>query len=141
MSDTFAMAPLYPTETGLPMTVWVQPRSRTRPDVRIVVNGISGPRPMIAKPKIVAVRPSPRVISGQLPLVHQRMVFAWAQLNQTVLADYWAGVIGTVDFARRLRPLPIIEGSPAEEPLVEQLAAECGRFPDTAAASPDDARP
>lgn len=64
---------------------------------------------MIAKPKIVAVRPAPRVISGQLPLVHRRMVFAWVRLNETALADYWAGVIGTVDFAQRLRPLPIIE--------------------------------
>jgi hypothetical protein len=125
MSDPFAMAPLYPTETGLPMTVWVQPRSRTRSDVRIVVNGVSGPRPTIAKPKIVAVRPSPRVISGWLPLIHQRMVFAWARLNETALVDYWAGVIGTVDFARRLRTLPVIE---ARDAPGERTATGCERL-------------
>ena len=129
MSDAFAMAPLYPTETGLPMTVWVQPRGRKRLDVRIVVNGVSGPRLTIANPRIVAVQPSPRVVSGRLPLLHRRLVFAWAQLNETALGDYWAGAIGTLDFARRLRPLPILEVSPVEGSPPERLADGCGFEP------------
>ena len=72
------------------------------------------------------MRPSPRVISGRLPLVQRRLVFAWAQLNETALGDYWAGAIGTLDFARRLRPLPIIEGSPGEELPPERLADGVG---------------
>ena len=139
MSNDFAMAPLFPTETGLPMTVWVQPRGRKRLDVRIVVNGVSGPRLSIANPRIVAVQPSPRVTSGRLPPVQQRLVFAWAQLTEAALGDYWAGAIGTLDFARRLRPLPIIEGSTVEESPPEQLADGCGF--DRAAAPPDLTRP
>lgn len=141
MSDPFAMAPLYPTETGLPMTVWVRPRSRVRADVRIVVNGVSGPRPTIAKPKIVAVRPTPRVISGHLPLVHRQLVFDWVWLNQTALADYWAGAIGTIEFARRLRPLPINGALPIDESHPEQPAAGDGHLADRAAAPRDGARP
>jgi hypothetical protein len=102
-------------------------RSRTRSDVRIVVNGVSGPRPTIAKPKIVAVQPAPRVISGCLPLVHQQMVFASVRLNEAALVDYRAGVIGTADFARRLRTLPVIAARDDESPG-ERSATGCERL-------------
>jgi hypothetical protein len=103
------LAPLYPDETGLPMTLWVGLRGGSRQDVRVVANGMRGARMTIAKPVTVAVLPTPRLVRGQLPLVHQRLVFAWAARNAAALADYWAGAIGLVGLGARLRPLPRFE--------------------------------
>ena len=103
-------APLYPDETGLPMTVWVAPRGQARRDARIVVNGVRGPRMTLVLPVVVAVAAVPRLISGKLPLVYERMVLAWVALNAEALADFWAGAVGVVGLGRRLRALPRTEG-------------------------------
>lgn len=105
MNDT-TLAPLYPDETGLPMTLWVGLHGRTRHDVRAIANGVRGARTTIANPVTVAVLPTPRLIRGYLPLVHQQVVFAWVARNAEALADYWTGAIGLVGLGKRLRALP-----------------------------------
>ena len=64
--DLFEMANLYPDTTGLPMTVWVSPRGDARHDVRVKVNMAHGNQMSIANTAVVSVRPTPRVIAGQL---------------------------------------------------------------------------
>ena len=91
------------------MTVWVAPRGQARRDARIVVNGVRGPRMTLVLPVVVAVAP-PRLVSGKLPLVYERMVLAWVALNVEALADFWAGAVGVVGLGRRLRALPRTEG-------------------------------
>jgi hypothetical protein len=71
--DLFEMANLYPSTTGLPMTVWVSPRGNAHHDVRVRVNITNGDQIDIANTAIVVVRPTPCVIAGQLsPAVGKR---------------------------------------------------------------------
>jgi hypothetical protein len=103
--DLFEMANLYPAETGLPMTVWVSPRGNARHDLRIKVNVTHGNQMSISNTAVVAVRPTPRLISGQLPPADAQAVFEWVALNVNTLVAYWNGQIGTIEMARALNPL------------------------------------
>jgi hypothetical protein len=76
----YEMANLYPRETGLPMTVWINPRGRAQHDVRIKVHTTHGNRMIIANTAVVAVRP-------------------------TALVANWDGQIGTIELGQRLQPL------------------------------------
>jgi hypothetical protein len=109
--ELYEMANLCPAETGLPMTVWVLPRGRARHDVRVKVNRSHGPRMTITNTATVAVRPMPRLVTGQLAPADQQAVFRWVSLNEDALVAYWNGQIGTIELARRLQPL-----SPASTP-------------------------
>jgi hypothetical protein len=103
--ELYEMANLYPAETGLPMTVWVSPRGRARHDVRVKVNRSHGNRMTITNTAIVAVRPLPRLVMGRLAPADEQAVFQWVKLNEAALVDYWHGLIGTIELARRLQPL------------------------------------
>ena len=87
--DLHEMANLYPDSTGLPMTVWVSPRGNARHDVRIKVNMTHGDRMDIANTAVVAVRPAPRILAGQLSPADAQAVFAWISLNADALVAYW----------------------------------------------------
>src|SRR5579864_9616797 len=89
--ELYEMANLYPDTTGLPMTVWVGPRGNTRHDIRIKVNMAHGDHMDITNTAVVAVRPRPRVLAGQLSSVDAQAVFQWITLNFDVLIDYWDG--------------------------------------------------
>ena len=104
--ELFEMANLYPDTTGLPMTVWVGPRGNTRHDIRIKVNMAHGDHMDITNTAVVAVRPRPRVLAGQLSSVDAQAVFQWITLNFDVLIDYWDGRIDTARLIYRLKPLP-----------------------------------
>src|SRR5918997_2641600 len=79
--DLYEMANLYPDSTGLPMTVWVSPRGNARHDVRIKVNMTHGDRMDITNTAVVAVRPTPRVLAGQLSPADAQAVFQCRSLN------------------------------------------------------------
>jgi hypothetical protein len=102
----YEMANLYPDETGLPMTVWVSPRGHARHDVQVKVCHAHGPRMTIDNTAVVAIRPTPRLVEGQLSPADMKVVTDWLRLHETALVDYWEGTIGTVELARRLQPLP-----------------------------------
>src|SRR5580658_2706360 len=100
------MANLSPRMTGLPMSVWVSPRGNARHDVRIKVNMTHGNQMSIDNTAVVAVRPSPRVIAGQLLPDDERAVADWIVLNAPAIVAYWDGGIDTVQLAQTLKPLP-----------------------------------
>jgi hypothetical protein len=104
--ELFEMANLYPRTTGLPMTVWVSLRGNARHDVRVKVNMAHGDRMNIDNTAVVAVRPSPHVIAGQLSPEDERAVADWIILNATAIVAYWDGDIDTVQLAQALKPLP-----------------------------------
>ena len=104
--DLFEMANLYPDTTGLPMTVWVSPRGDARHDVRVKVNMAHGNQMSIANTAVVSVRPTPRVIAGQLSPANAPAVFQWVVLNTDVLVAYWDGQIDTARMIQGLKPLP-----------------------------------
>ena len=104
--DLFEMANLYPDTTGLPMTVWVSPRGNARHDVRVNVNMTHGNQMNIADTAVVGVRPTPRVIAGELSPADTQAVLQWVALNRDVLVDYWGGEIDTARMIHALKPLP-----------------------------------
>ena len=105
--DLFEMANLYPDTTGLPMTVWVSPRGDARHDVRVEVNMAHGNQMSIANMAVVSVRPTPRVIAGQLSPANAPTVFQWVVLNTDVLVAYWDGQIDAAQMIQELKPLPL----------------------------------
>ena len=111
--DLFEMANLYPDTTGLPMTVWVSPRGTARHDVRVKVNMTHGNQMNIANTAVVAVRPTPRVLAGQLSPADAQAVFQWVSLNADALVAYWQGRIDTARMVQALKPLPRQSGTPS----------------------------
>lgn len=104
--ELFSMVNLSPRLTGLPMTVWVSPRGQAQHDVRVKVNLTHGRRMTIHDAAVVTVRPSPQVLSGQLPAADLQAVAAWIRLNEALLVDYWEFRIDTDELLRRLQRLP-----------------------------------
>ena len=104
--DLFEMANLSPALTGLPMVIWVSERGRARHDVRIKVHMAHGRQMSIGNTATVAVRPTPRLIAGQLTPADMQSVREWIQLNETALVDYWDGRIYTDELIQRLQRLP-----------------------------------
>jgi hypothetical protein len=101
----FEVANLYPAETGLPMTIWVSPRGNARHDARIKANMTHGNRMTIENTAVVAIRPSPRIITGRLSPEDEEAVTRWIVLNAAALIAYWDGDIGTIQLAQTLVPL------------------------------------
>src|SRR5436853_6575703 len=91
VDDLFEMANLFPRTTGLPMTVWVSPRGNARHDVRVKVNMAHGDQMNISNTAVVAVRPSPRVLTGRLSPADTQAVFQWVSLNADALVEYCDG--------------------------------------------------
>ena len=104
--ELFEMANLFPRTTGLPMTVWVSPRGNARHDVRVKVNMTHGDQMNVANTAIVGVRPTPHLITGDLPPNDQRAVFEWISLNTAAIVEYWDGRIDTIELGQSLKRLP-----------------------------------
>ena len=98
----FQMANLFPADTGLPMVIWASERGHARHDVRIKVNQAHGTRMLPGNLAMVAVRPTPRLVDGQLSATDLRLVGQWIRLNEAALLDYWEYRISTAEFVRRL---------------------------------------
>jgi hypothetical protein len=111
--DLHEMANLYPDSTGLPMTVWVSPRGNARHDIRVKVNMTHGDRMDIANTAVVAVRPAPSILAGQLSPADAQAVFQWISLNAEGLIAHWEGQIDTARLIYRLKP---IQGEPSGTP-------------------------
>jgi len=103
--DIFHMTNLSPRMTGLPMSVWASPRGNARHDVRIKVNMSHGNQMSIDNTAVVALRPRPRVIAGQLSSDDQRAVVDWITVNYNAIIAYWDEQIDTGQFIERLKVL------------------------------------
>jgi hypothetical protein len=112
--DLFEMANLYPSTTGLPMTVWLSPRGNADHDVRVRVNRTDGDQLDIANTADVAVRPTPCVIAGQLSPAGAQEVFQWISLNTNALVAYWEGQIDTAELCQMLKPLTAFTAARAD---------------------------
>src|ERR1043166_6422994 len=64
--ELFELANLYPRTTGLPMTVWVNPRGNARHDVRVKVNMAHGNQMTVDNTAVVGVRPAPHLVTRRL---------------------------------------------------------------------------
>jgi hypothetical protein len=103
--DLYEMANLYPKRTGLPMTIWVSPRGRSRHDARVKVCRTHGDRMDADDTASVSIRPTPELVGGSLPTDDLKAVQAWITLNSDALIDYWNGDTDTVDLIETLKKL------------------------------------
>jgi hypothetical protein len=55
---------------------------------------------------VVAVRPAPRLIAGNLSPSDLAAVSEWIRMNEAALVDYWEYRISTAQFVQQLRRLP-----------------------------------
>ncbi len=110
--ELYDMVNIYPSDSGLPMTVRAGPRGNTRHDVRVKViahgnqMSISGNQMSISNTAVVAVRPAPHVIVGWMSSADLQAVSDWLRLNEAALVEHWDGQISGVELGRRLRRLP-----------------------------------
>ena len=51
---------------------------------------------------VVAVRPQPALVQGDLKAEIERPVLAWVKLNSAALVEHWEGRLDTVEPAHRL---------------------------------------
>jgi hypothetical protein len=101
----FEMANLFPGTTGLPMTVWVNPRGNARHHVRVKVNMTHGNQMNVANTAMVGLRPAPHVIAGHLSPEDERAVFHWMSLNADALVLYWNGQIDTMQLGQLMKSI------------------------------------
>jgi hypothetical protein len=103
--DLFKLSNLFPSNTGLPMTVWAGPRGRLACDARI--NGCMrrGERMDLDDTAVVVLRPQPRLVRGAPPTADWLAVQAWVALNEAALLDYWDGATDAAGFVQRLRKI------------------------------------
>jgi len=94
------------------MTVWVSPRGNAHHELRVRVNITDGDKIDIADMAVVAVRPTPCVIAGQLSPAGAQAVFRWISLNTDALVAYWEGQIDTAGLCQMLKPLPAQQTMP-----------------------------
>ena len=103
--ELFLMTNLYPRRTGLPVTVFVSPRSGGH-DIRVKVSVVPGNRMTLEGAAVVGVRPEPRLIHGRLDADVLSQVTAWIRLNEAALIDHWNGLTDGGDLALQIKPLP-----------------------------------
>lgn len=101
--ELYEMANLYPRTTGLPMTVWVSPRGHARHDARVKVSRSGGERMVPEDTAVVAIRPEPSVLEGELSQAEFQAVSRWISLNREVLIAYWDGAADTAELIQRLQ--------------------------------------
>jgi hypothetical protein len=104
--ELFLMTNLYPASTGLPMVIWVGPSYGAPHDVRIKVSMAHGTRMDPSNLAVVAVRPVPRVIAGQLAAADFQRVVLWIAMNEAALLDHWNGLTDGMQLSQQLRRLP-----------------------------------
>lgn len=101
--DLYEMTNIYPRTSGLPMTVWVSPRGRARHDVRVKVCRVPGNRMIPEDTAVVAVRPQPALIEGDLDSDALRVVQYWIVVNGEALVAFREGEIDGLELAQRLQ--------------------------------------
>jgi hypothetical protein len=104
--DLYAMSNLHPDDTGLPMTVWVRPRSNERHGPRIKVCTVPGPRMLPHDTVTVTLQPRRVIPPGGLSPGDLRAVNAWIDLNDAAIRSHWEGQISSAELIRRLQKLP-----------------------------------
>ncbi len=101
--DLCEMTNVYPRTSGLPMTVWISPLCRARHDGRVTVRRVPGNRAIPEDTAVVAVRPRPALVEGELDAASLAAVARWIEPNRDVLIEFWDGEMDGVELGQRLR--------------------------------------
>jgi hypothetical protein len=103
--DLHALSNLYPDDTGLPMTVWVRPRSNERHSARIEVCTEHSPRMLPHDTVTMTLSPMRVIPPGGLSPADLRAVIAWIELNKATIGAHWEGSISSAEVVRRMQRL------------------------------------
>lgn len=101
----YEMTNLRPRRTGLPMTVYVSLRAGAKHDVRVKVSTVHGETLDPQRTAIVAVRPEPKLIHGELSRRDFDLVQRWIELNRDLLIDHWEARLDSEDVFESVRKL------------------------------------
>jgi hypothetical protein len=104
--DLYEMSNLFPEDTGLPVTVWVNSRGRARHAALIKLCRIPGNRTVRSNCAVVGIEAESGPIEGRLPDRYLAPVMPWIALNREPLLAYWDGEIGTGALIHRLQRAP-----------------------------------
>jgi hypothetical protein len=88
------------------MVIWVGPSNGAPHDARIEVMQARGTRMDPGNLAVAAVRPVPRIVSGQLSVADFQAVARWIALNEKAIIDHWNGLTDAVQLGQQLRRLP-----------------------------------
>lgn len=99
------MVNLYPRETGLPMTVWMGPGVGARHGPRLKVSMAHGDRLDLDNLAVVAIKPEPKLVHGELSRQDLALVSKWIQVNEAALLGHWEGRLGGIEFGHALKPI------------------------------------
>src|SRR4051794_28581091 len=88
IGDVFGLTNLFPSMTGLKMTVWIEPRPAKGDVAVILVNATYGDATRLSS-AVVAIDPVPRLITGYLSGNDLAQVLAWIAPNQGTLLAMW----------------------------------------------------
>ena len=100
----FEMANLRPERTGLPFVVFISQKGGAKHDVRVKIARGAKVRP--SEMLTATVRPTVRIIGGQLSARELALLTQWIELNQDVLVRYWNGDIEyTEDAINAIKPI------------------------------------
>jgi len=106
VDELLLMTNLYPASTGLPMVIWVGPSYGAQHDVRIKAMMAHGTRMDPHNLAVVALRPTVRVVAGNLSSADLRAIAQWAALNEAAILDHWNGLTDGVQLGQQLLRLP-----------------------------------
>jgi hypothetical protein len=102
--DFFFMSNLPPSFTGLPFLVWISQRGFARHDIRVKVTRSHKVKP--GEFITVSVRPTVKVLRGELRPAELKLLCKWIKLNQETLIKFWEGDIETTPAVlEQLKPL------------------------------------
>jgi hypothetical protein len=105
--ESFLMVNLRGKSSGLPMNVWLRPRSRARHAARIKVQTNHHRQFELDAMAVVSVEDDPpQVVEGSLSAEDVRLMQAYIALNRQAILDHWYEVTDGVELSRALKPLP-----------------------------------
>ena len=104
-ADFWTTAVLFPSSTGLPVTIWLPTMLST--DQRAVVLVATSPSEQMdaTNAAILGVQPEPHLIVGPLDPAYEAAAVSWIRANREPLLARWSGVIDSAEMIRRLRLL------------------------------------
>jgi Domain of unknown function (DUF4160) len=97
--ELFLMSNLARRQTGLPFVVWIFVGAGIWPDAQIKISRGPRPRKMVS----LALRPTLRVIEGELTREELALLEHWVTLNREALLAYWNAEIDASNVLKRLR--------------------------------------
>lgn len=106
LTEDWGAMKLVPSQTGLPMAVWITENAGYVHDVRVKVSPLHGGRGAWPSARSVAVRPIPHeIVPGGLGSADFALVSQWIELNRDTIVAFWDGALNSGEVLAKLQRL------------------------------------